>query len=212
MSIMPSSCSKKVLNKLPSRICGILYPWDAIELFRALKAATDAPIILHTHDTAGVGTLDAILAMREGIDQIDCAITPFAGGSSHPPIEVLIVFAEALGLDHGLDIESILKAQEALFTVFEELSELIAYHGRYYHPINPKDVDRGKVQEILTLLEQGEDQEILEQALQLVRNLLEDLGYPPYDSRIFESQVPGGMLSNLQNQLRGCSSQTFCQR
>jgi len=29
-------------------------------------------------------------AMLEGLDAIDTAITPFAGGSSHPPIEVLI--------------------------------------------------------------------------------------------------------------------------
>ena len=112
-------------------MAGILYPWDAIELFRALKAATNAPIVLHTHDTAGVGTLDAVLAMREGIDQIDSAITPFAGGSSHPPIEVLVAFADVLGLAHGLDIDAIFKAQEAPFGVFDELSAEIAYHGKF---------------------------------------------------------------------------------
>lgn len=32
--------------------------------------------------------------------------------------------------------------------------------------------------------------------------LLLQNGYPPHDERIFESQIPGGMLTNLYNQLR----------
>ena len=64
-------------------------------------------------------------------------------------------------------------------------------------------MDRGKVEAILAVLERGEDRGTLEQALSLTRQLQAELGYPDYDSRIFESQVPGGVLSNLQNQLRG---------
>ncbi len=182
-------------------MAGILYPWDAIELFRAIKATTDVPIVLHTHDTAGLGTLNAIIAMREGIDQIDSAITPFAGGSSHPPIEVLVVFAEALGLDHGLNVEAILKAQSTLFGVFDDLSDLITYHGKYYRPVNPAEIDKRKIDSVLDVLEKGTDRESLEKALRLTRSLLLDLGYPEHDKQIFESQVPGGMLSNLRNQL-----------
>ncbi|MDV7399533.1 hypothetical protein RZS08_49425, partial [Arthrospira platensis SPKY1] len=42
----------------------------------------------------------------------------------------------------------------------------------------------------------------IEQALPLTRKLLRDLKYPDYDDKIFEAQVPGGMLSNLHNQLK----------
>ena len=108
-------------------MAGILYPWDAIDLVSFLKAATNVPIILHTHDTAGVGTLDAVIAMMEGIDQIDCAVTPFAGGSSHPPVEVLLVFAEMLGLDawSGCDMRSCGRSSN-LFVIFDELSDVIS--------------------------------------------------------------------------------------
>ena len=183
-------------------MAGILYPWDAVELFQELKAAVDVPLTIHSHDTAGVGTINAIIAMVEGVDHIDCAITPFAGGSSHPPIEVLLPFAEELGIEHGLNVDAILKAQAELFTIFEELSDLIAYHGKYYRPVNPADIDRKVVKEILELV-QKKDRASLEAAMNKVRALQENLGYPPYDSRIFESQIPGGMLSNLQNQLKG---------
>ncbi|MBN2047363.1 MAG: hypothetical protein JW750_05940 [Anaerolineaceae bacterium] len=183
-------------------MAGILYPWDAIELFRGLKAAVQVPLVLHTHETAGVGTLDAVIAMREGMDEIDTAITPFAGGSSHPPIEVLIAFAEVMGIEHNLDVERILRAQEALFGVYGELRSLISYDDQYFRPVTPADVDRGMIEQILKLLDDG-SRAALDQALVVTHHLLEELGYPPHDSRMFESQVPGGMLSNLQNQLIG---------
>ncbi|MEE4195702.1 MAG: hypothetical protein V2J07_10940, partial [Anaerolineae bacterium] len=183
-------------------MAGILYPWDAVALIDGLKQAVAVPLTMHSHDTAGAGTLNAIIAMTEGVDVIDCAITPFAGGSSHPPIEVLLPFAEELGIEHGLNTKAILKAQAELFTIFEELSGLITYHGKYYQPVNPVDIDRTLVGEILELVHK-KDRASLEAALGQVRILQESLGYPPYDSRIFESQIPGGMLSNLQNQLKG---------
>lgn len=182
-------------------MAGILYPWDAVELFDALKQAVDVPITLHTHDTAGVGTLNAIIAMTEGIDAIDCAVTPFAGGSSHPPIEVLLPFADALGLAHGLNVEAILKAQAELFTIYDELTDVIAYHEKYFRPVQPAEIDPTVVAEVLALV-QHKDRASLEAALSKVRTLMDSLAYPPYDSRIFESQIPGGMLSNLQNQLK----------
>jgi pyruvate/oxaloacetate carboxyltransferase len=39
--------------------------------------------------------------------------------------------------------------------------------------------------------------------MRLTRALLAQNGYPPHDERIFESQIPGGMVTNLQNQLKG---------
>jgi pyruvate/oxaloacetate carboxyltransferase len=36
------------------------------------------PVSLHSHDTAGVGTFNALLGMLNGVDAIDTCITPFA--------------------------------------------------------------------------------------------------------------------------------------
>lgn len=183
-------------------MAGLLYPTEALELCKKLRKQTSLPITLHSHTTTGVATLNALIAMHTGIDYVDTAITPFAGGTSHPPIEVMIVFAEEMGINHGLDKNLILKAQKELFTIFDELKDSIPNHGKYYRPINYKDIDRRKVQQILKLVERLDDASI-EKALPLVRELLGSLGYPPYNDKIFESQVPGGMLSNLHNQLKG---------
>jgi len=182
-------------------MAGILRPWDAVGLYEKMRTTLSIPISTHSHDTAGVGSFNALLAMMHGIDTVDVCITPFASGTSHPPVELMIVFAEALGLDHGLDKALILKAQDVLFEIFDELQATIPSHGQYYHPVTYEDFDPGLVDEILKLAQLG-DEASLREGMTLTRTLLLQNGYPPHDERIFDAQIPGGMYSNLHNQLK----------
>ncbi len=183
-------------------MAGILHPAQAGELFGGLKQAVNVPLTLHSHTTTGVAVLNGILAMKYGIDAIDTAVTPFAGGSSLPPVEIMIAAAEEMGLAHGLDINALARAQDVLSGVMVELSEHNPYFGSYYRqPVRVADVDRGKLGRILTLIERSDDGSLTE-ALALTRALTNDLDYPAYDDRIFASQIPGGMLTNLQSQLQ----------
>jgi pyruvate/oxaloacetate carboxyltransferase len=182
-------------------MAGLLTPTNALELIKKLKDKLTIPVALHGHTTTGMGTLSAVVAMQEGVDHIDTAITPFAGGTSLPPIEVLVVFAEEMGLDHGLNKEAILKAQKELFTIFGELQDNVPDNLKGYKPVSPDDVDRAKVKEIINLVAKSDNQSI-EQALPLMQDLLASLGYPKPDKTILKSHIPGGMLSNLYNQLK----------
>lgn len=182
-------------------MAGLLYPTDALDLIKGLKQNISLPLALHTHTTTGVGLLNEVIALHLGVDFIDTAITPFAGGTSHPPIEVMAVFAEEMGIDHGLDKALILKAQAELFKIFDELKQFIPQHGKFFQPVRFEDVDRGLVNQIIQLVAR-ETKDAIEQALPLTRKLLRDLKYPDYDDKIFEAQVPGGMLSNLHHQLK----------
>ncbi len=182
-------------------MAGLLHPTEAPTLFQKLKQKLSVPITFHSHTTTGVATLNAVIAMYAGIPYIDSAITPFAGGTSHPPIEVLIVFAEALGLQHDLDKALILDIQHRLFDIFANLKAYISDYGKHYRPIAYEDIPLNKVHEIIKLIDQG-DRISLKRAQTQMRALLQSLGYPNYENQIFESQIPGGMLSNLQNQLQ----------
>ncbi len=182
-------------------MAGLLQPNRAGELFKALQARVSIPITFHSHTTTGVATLNAVLAMHAGIDTIDTAITPFAGGPSHPPIEVLIPFAEAMGLTHNLDKSLIPQIQRRLFEIFRQLADHVAAYSSTYRPVAYKDVDPRAIEFILERVTRGSDAD-LDQALMRMRQLLHTLGYPPYDARIIESQIPGGMISNLNSQLK----------
>ena len=182
-------------------MAGLLTPASAVGLFRRLKTDLRIPVTFHSHTTTGVATLNAVIGMVEGIDCIDSAITPFAGGTSHPPIEVLIVFAEALDLDHGLDTALILEAQARLFDIFETLKPFIPTENQTHRPVSFADIDRSQVDQILELVHRGLPQDLTE-ALDRMRRLLTSLGYPARDDEIFDAQIPGGMLSNLHSQLK----------
>ena len=182
-------------------MAGLLYPTKAFDFFDELKRHLRVPITFHSHTTTGVATLNAVIAMYAGIDALDTAITPFAGGPSHPPVEVLIVFAEEMGVEHGLDKALILRIQQVLFDIFEELRHTIPLYGKYYRPVAYDDIDRAVVQQILAHIQRGGEADI-ETAITLMRDMLRDLHYPAYDDTIFKAQIPGGMLSNLQNQLK----------
>lgn len=190
-------------------MAGLLRPADAIELFHKLKRSLRVPIVFHSHTTTGVATLNAVLAMHAGIDGVDTAITPFAGGSSHPPVEVLIVFAEALGVEHSLDKRAILRAQARLFEIYDALQEHISPDNQTHRPVDYGDIERRRVDAILELIdvaahntEPGAPSEELDGARDLMRDLLTALGYPQHNAEIFEAQIPGGMLSNLHSQLK----------
>jgi len=182
-------------------MAGLLHPIAARDLFHGLKKNITKPLVLHSHCTTGVALINSVLAMQAGFEYIDTCITPFAGGSALPPVEILMVFAEEMGLDHGLDHALVLEAQEKLFDIYHELKDFSAYNGSHYRRVQSSDVSRPMVHSIIDLCAQADDRSLLE-AIDLSRILLKDLRYPEYDDGIFTSQIPGGMLSNLRAQLK----------
>ncbi|MBQ6342990.1 MAG: hypothetical protein IJI41_07710 [Anaerolineaceae bacterium] len=181
-------------------MAGLLHPDVAEVLFPALKKELNVPIVLHTHSTTGVSIVNGALAIKYGLGAIDTAISPFAGGPSHSPIEVMAIVAEEMGYDHGLDKQAIEKAQDKLRVIFEELKDSIPSFGKFRRkPVHFADVPRAKVAKMVNAIEKND----LKTAIDTSREIMSDLDYPGYDDRIFESQIPGGMLSNLQKQLSG---------
>ena len=181
-------------------MAGLLHPEVAEVLFPALKKELNVPIVLHTHSTTGVSIVNGALAIKYGLGAIDTAISPFAGGPSHSPIEVMAIVAEEMGYDHGLDKQAIEKAQDKLRVIFEELKDSIPSFGKFRRkPVHFADVPRAKVAKMVNAIEKND----LKTAIDTSREIMSDLDYPGYDDRIFESQIPGGMLSNLQKQLSG---------
>lgn len=181
-------------------MAGLLHPEVAEVLFPALKKELNVPVVLHTHSTTGVSIVNDALAFKYGLGAIDTAISPFAGGPSHSPVEVMAIVAEEMGFDHGLDKKAIEKAQDKLRVIFEELKDSIPSFGKFRRkPVRFDDVPRAKVAKMVAAIEKND----LKTAIDTSREIMSDLDYPGYDDRIFESQIPGGMLSNLQKQLAG---------
>ena len=84
-------------------MAGLLVPYEAEELVKALKASTKLPIQLHTHYTSGVASMTYMKAVEAGCDVIDTAMSPFALGTSQPATEVMCETFRDTPFDTGLD-------------------------------------------------------------------------------------------------------------
>ena len=103
----------KKLEKLGTHIlaikdmAGLLKPYAAKKLVKALRAEIGIPIHFHTHDSAGGQIAAYVLAAEEGVDIVDCAFAPLAGNTSQPSLNA---FAEAMRFtdrDPGLNFDSL---------------------------------------------------------------------------------------------------------
>ena len=84
-------------------MAGLLVPYEAEALLKALKASTKLPIQLHTHYTSCVASMTYMKAVEAGCDIIDTAMSPFALGTSQPATEVMCETFRDTPFDTGLD-------------------------------------------------------------------------------------------------------------
>ncbi len=84
-------------------MAGPLLPYKATELVTALKETVKIPIQLHTHYTSGVASMTYLKAVEAGVDVIDCAMSPFALGTSQPATEVMVETFKGTPYDTGFD-------------------------------------------------------------------------------------------------------------
>ena len=85
-------------------MAGLLPPFEAYALVKRLKEAVRVPVHLHTHYTSGMASMSSLMAVLGGLDVLDTALSPLAGGTSHPPTETFIAALRKTPYDTGLDL------------------------------------------------------------------------------------------------------------
>ena len=132
---------------------GLLKPYAAYDLVKAIKAKVDLPVEIHTHATTGLSVATLLKGAEAGADWLDTAISSMSMGTSHSPTETIVEMLKGTDMDTGLDTSALL--------------EIAAYFR--------------EVRKHYSSLESS---------------------FLGADTRILLSQVPGGMLSNLESQLK----------
>lgn len=186
-------------------MAGQLHPLVAWELVEGLRAAhPDKAITLHTHTTSGLGNATAIVGMMAGIDALDVGHGPLAGGTAHPPAELMQVAAEALGLETNVDPGAFGAIDAELRRVRQELrdSDPDPEHMGAPWPAVPTAELRRQVARAVALLGTRDPADAEEAMRILEQGIMVPQGYPAPDMRQLEAQIPGGMLSNLHKQLK----------
>jgi pyruvate/oxaloacetate carboxyltransferase len=138
-------------------MAGMLAPEPAYKLISTLKKEINLPVHLHSHSTSGMVMMTYLRACEAGVDILDAAFSPFAWGTSQPPVESIVAALKETPYDTCLDSELL----NEIAQYFRELRE------KYYDPLKLIDPKSERV-----------------------------------DPSIIVHQIPGGMFSNLLEQLR----------
>lgn len=169
-----SICVKDMAN--------LLLPAQAYELVCALKRAVSIPVHLHTHDTTGTGPMVYWAAAEAGVDIVDCALSPFANGTSQPATESLVAALAGTSRDTGLDLE----AMSEISAHFKSVAGRMQAEGTIDSKVLRVDpnalrwqVPGGMLSNLLSQLRQAGAEGRYEEVLAEVPRVRADFGYPP---------------------------------
>ena len=103
-------------------MAGLLKPYAAYELIKALKNNVNVPIHLHTHDTSGNGIATCLIASTAGVDIIDGAIETMSGFTSQPSLNAIIEALKNTERDTNIDLYGL----NEIGSYYKELRHLYA--------------------------------------------------------------------------------------
>jgi pyruvate carboxylase len=88
---------------------GLLRPFAARRLVRALRDEVGLPIHLHSHDTAGVQAASYLFAAEAGVNVVDCAFGAMSSLTSQPNLEAIVAALEHQERDTELSFDRLLE-------------------------------------------------------------------------------------------------------
>lgn len=198
--------AKSMENMGADTICikdmaGILLPYEAYELVKALKDTIKVPIHLHTHNTAGTGDLVNLKAVEAGVDIVDTALSAFGNGTSQPATEPFVATLKGTKYDTGLDLALLSEINEHFKKVAKRLSD-DGYRSPTVLSVDVNallyQVPGGMLSNLINQLKQQGALDRLPEVLKEVPNCRKDFGYPPLvtpTSQIVGTQAVLNVLS-----------------
>jgi pyruvate carboxylase len=100
-------------------MAGLLKPFAARKLVKALKEAVGIPIHLHTHDTSGVAAATILEAAQAGVDVVDASLSSLSGLTAQPNLNSLVAVLAGTEWDPQLDGEGLQRLASYWETVRE---------------------------------------------------------------------------------------------
>jgi oxaloacetate decarboxylase alpha subunit/pyruvate carboxylase subunit B len=104
-------------------MAGLIPPFVAGQIIHGLKNELSIPIVLHTHETAGLGAPTYLAGIDAGVDSIDTSIVPFANGTGQPDTMRMLSLLQGHPRCPSYDTATLAKLRSHFETVYEELSD-----------------------------------------------------------------------------------------
>lgn len=176
-------------------MANLLLPTTVYSLVEKLKKAVSVPIHLHTHNNTGTGSMVYMAATMAGVDIVDCALSPFANGTSQPGTESLVAALKGTSRDTDLDLEKLSVAAAHFRSVAAKMEKEGTIDFKVLR-VNPNtllyQVPGGMLSNLISQLKQADAEDRYEYVLAEAPRVRADFGYPPLvtpTSQIIGSQA-----------------------
>ena len=159
-------------------MAGLLHPYDAFEIVKAIKEVVKVPIQMHCHCTSGMAEMSYIKAAEAGLDIMDCALSTLSQGTSQPPTESLVATFEGSDKDTKLDLEQLTH----LANYFGEVrKKYAAFEGnvKLDAGVLLHQVPGGMISNLVSQLREQGATDKLRAVLDEIPAVRADTGYPP---------------------------------
>ncbi len=161
-------------------MAGLIMPESSRELITTIKKRVDIPIDLHTHSTSGIAPMNYQAAIEAGVDILDTALSPFAGGTSQPATESIVASLAGTARDTGISLATLQAAK----------NEAVKIRGRYDSLINPVSIridsdvltyqlPGGMISNLISQLKEQNALDKFDAVLEELPKVRAELGYPP---------------------------------
>ncbi|HPK53860.1 MAG TPA: pyruvate carboxylase subunit B [Smithellaceae bacterium] len=192
-------------------MAGLLSPYDAYDLFTALKKEITVPLHLHTHYTSGMACMTYLKAIEAGVDIVDTCLAPFALRTSMPAVEPLVAALLGGGRAVGIDLHKLLVLGEHLESIAPKYNQFLANQKLSIidSGVLAHQIPGGMISNLTGQLREMNALHRLEEIYEEVERTRRDMGCPPLVTPI--SQIIGaqavlnvlfGRYVKLTNQIK----------
>jgi pyruvate carboxylase subunit B len=160
-------------------MAGLLAPLDAYHLMKRLKGAVKVPLHLHSHYTSGMASMSSLMAILGGLDMLDTAVSPLAGGTSHPATETVVAALRNTPYDTGLDLASFLPITEHFRSVRRKYRQFESDFTGVDVEILTSQIPGGMLSNLAAQLTEQNALDRMKEVLDEVPRVRKEMGYPP---------------------------------
>ncbi|MDW5298544.1 MAG: oxaloacetate decarboxylase subunit alpha [Sedimentibacter sp.] len=161
---------------------GILLPYEAYDLVKAIKKITKLPLEFHTHCTSGIAQMTMLKTIEAGIDIVDTSISPLSSGTSQPATESLALSLKETQWDPELDLSSLNNIADYFKKVMKNYQDNGTYNMKVLMT-EPKtlqyQIPGGMLSNMIFQMKALNANDKFEDVLKEVPKVREDLGFPP---------------------------------
>lgn len=160
-------------------MAGMVAPGEIFEVIRAMKKELHVPVHFHAHSTGGMADLCYWEAIRAGVDVVDCDVSSFALGTSHPPIESLAVALRGTAYDPKLDMGRLKEINDYCLQLREKYTPFVSKFTGVDIGVLRHQIPGGMMSNLESQLKEMGAENRIGEIFEEVHQVQKDLGYPP---------------------------------